>query len=89
MATIRVTAIEEYEVSYHPDTGQPISDEEALEVFREDPSYFEWDSRKVVSTELAEEPDPLSTDNPWIAARYSDQTEPSAWFMELTDRCVC
>ena len=38
---------------------------------------------------LEPEPDPLSTDNPWIAARYSDQTEPSAWFMELTDRCVC
>jgi hypothetical protein len=25
----------------------------------------------------------------WVSARYSDQDEPSAHFMELTDRCAC
>ena len=25
----------------------------------------------------------------WWSARYSDQVEPSAWFMALTDHCVC
>jgi hypothetical protein len=28
-------------------------------------------------------------DDGWLAARYSDQDEPSAWFRELTDGCVC
>lgn len=25
----------------------------------------------------------------WISAWYSDQDEPTAWFMQLTERCVC
>jgi hypothetical protein len=25
----------------------------------------------------------------WYSARYSDKEEPSAWFKELTDKCVC
>ena len=25
----------------------------------------------------------------WWSARYSDQTEPSAWWMALPDHCVC
>lgn len=25
----------------------------------------------------------------WITARYSDEAEPSAYFMELTNRCAC
>lgn len=25
----------------------------------------------------------------WWSARYSDQTEPSAWFMAITDSCAC
>lgn len=25
----------------------------------------------------------------WTGARYSDEQEPSAWFLELTDSCVC
>jgi hypothetical protein len=25
----------------------------------------------------------------WTAARYVDEAEPSAYFMELTDSCVC
>lgn len=25
----------------------------------------------------------------WVTATYSDQDEPTAWFMELTERCVC
>lgn len=29
------------------------------------------------------------TDDGWISARYSDHEKPSAWFMELTDGCVC
>ena len=31
----------------------------------------------------------LSWDKGWIAARYSDQDKPSAWFLELTEGCVC
>jgi len=25
----------------------------------------------------------------WIEAKYSDRPEPSAWFKQLTDHCVC
>jgi hypothetical protein len=25
----------------------------------------------------------------WTSARYSDRTEPSSWFLELTESCVC
>lgn len=25
----------------------------------------------------------------WIAARYSDRDEPSAWFMEVSNECAC
>jgi len=25
----------------------------------------------------------------WTSVRYSDETEPQAFFMELTDHCVC
>jgi hypothetical protein len=25
----------------------------------------------------------------WWSARYSDRDEPSAWWMALSDRCVC
>lgn len=25
----------------------------------------------------------------WIAARYSDHDEPTAYFLELSDGCVC
>lgn len=25
----------------------------------------------------------------WITARYSDKKEPSRWFKELSERCVC
>lgn len=25
----------------------------------------------------------------WISARYSDQEEPSAWFVQLTMKCAC
>lgn len=25
----------------------------------------------------------------WTTARYSDKDRPSAWFMALSDRCVC
>lgn len=25
----------------------------------------------------------------WTSARYSDEDEPSAWFMQLTEACAC
>lgn len=25
----------------------------------------------------------------WTSARYSDEKEPSAWFLKLTRECVC
>jgi hypothetical protein len=25
----------------------------------------------------------------WYAVQYSDKEEPSAWFMEITGKCVC
>jgi len=25
----------------------------------------------------------------WYSVRYSDKEEPSSWFKELTDKCVC
>ena len=28
-------------------------------------------------------------DHGWVTARYSDEDEPSAYFMELTERCAC
>lgn len=31
----------------------------------------------------------LGKDDGWITARYSDKDEPSAWFMKLTNHCVC
>ena len=35
----------------------------------------------------------LVTDNPsmpgWTGARYTDRDAPNAWFMELTDECIC
>ena len=31
----------------------------------------------------------LGEDDGWTTARYSDHDEPSAWFLELTDGCVC
>lgn len=31
----------------------------------------------------------LSQQDGWVAARYSDRDEPSSWFLELSDGCVC
>lgn len=31
----------------------------------------------------------LRQDNGWVSARYSDRDEPSAYFLELSDGCVC
>jgi len=31
----------------------------------------------------------LGRDEGWVTARYSDEDEPSAWFLELTDECIC
>lgn len=28
-------------------------------------------------------------DDGWIAVQRSDEEQPSAWFAELTDHCVC
>lgn len=45
---IKVTVEETYELSTHPETGEPISDHrEAVEVFMEDPGYFDWDEREI------------------------------------------
>lgn len=32
---------------------------------------------------------PFSPMAGWMAARYEDQVEPSAYFMELPDECAC
>lgn len=31
----------------------------------------------------------MGKDEGWITARYSDEAEPSRWFLQLTDHCVC
>lgn len=33
--------------------------------------------------------DPKDPMHGWTSARYSDEDEPSAWFMQLTEACAC
>lgn len=31
----------------------------------------------------------IADDDGWVSVRYSDKRKPSAWFLELTEGCVC